>query len=161
MQTRLTRLLGIQHPIVLPGMTYIAVPRLVAAVSHAGGLGILASGALSPEECRAYLDSPSITWIHVEGCVTPDTLQHLGGLFGLHPLALEDVLNTGQRTKLESYEGQLFLVMHLPAESVIPITVPGNPAEHVAYFVLLDINGNPLNVTAHDNYYDDIRNQIN
>ena len=55
MQTRLTRLLGIQHPIVLPGMTYIAVPRLVAAVSHAGGLGILASGALSPEECRAAI----------------------------------------------------------------------------------------------------------
>ena len=52
MNTRLTRLLGIAHPIVLPGMTYIAVPRLVAAVSQAGGLGILASGALSPDECR-------------------------------------------------------------------------------------------------------------
>lgn len=53
------------------------------------------------------------------------------------------------------------LVMNLPAESVVPIHVPGNPAEHVAYFVLLDINGNPLNVTSHDNYYDDIRNQLN
>lgn len=53
------------------------------------------------------------------------------------------------------------VVMHLSPESVIPIHVPGNPAEHVAYFVLLDINGNPLNVTAHDNYYDDIRNQLN
>ena len=46
MNTRLTRLLGIQHPIVLPGMTYVAVPRLVGAVSRAGGLGILASGGL-------------------------------------------------------------------------------------------------------------------
>lgn len=53
------------------------------------------------------------------------------------------------------------VVMHLSPESVIPIHVPGNPSEHVAYFVLLDINGNPLNVTAHDNYYDDIRNQLN
>lgn len=53
--TRLTRLLGIEHPIVLPGMTYIAVPRLVAAVSEAGGLGILASGALTPDECRAAI----------------------------------------------------------------------------------------------------------
>ena len=33
MNTRLTRLLGIQHPIVLPGMTYVAVPRLVGAVT--------------------------------------------------------------------------------------------------------------------------------
>ena len=53
------------------------------------------------------------------------------------------------------------IVMHLSPECVIPIHVPGNPAEHVAYYVLLDINGNPLNVTAHDNYYDDIRNQLN
>lgn len=52
MNTRLTRLLGIAHPIVLPGMTYVAVPALVGAVSEAGGLGILASGALSPEACR-------------------------------------------------------------------------------------------------------------
>jgi enoyl-[acyl-carrier protein] reductase II len=55
MNTRLTRMLGIQRPIVLPGMTYIAVPSLVAAVSNAGGLGILASGGLSAEECRAAI----------------------------------------------------------------------------------------------------------
>ena len=52
MRTRLTDLLGLTHPIVLPGMTYVAVPSLVAAVSNAGGLGILASGALTPEGCR-------------------------------------------------------------------------------------------------------------
>ena len=52
MKTRITTLLGIEHPIVLPGMTYVAVPELVAAVSNAGGLGILASGGLSAEECR-------------------------------------------------------------------------------------------------------------
>jgi enoyl-[acyl-carrier protein] reductase II len=52
MKTRLTTLLGIAHPIVLPGMTYIAVPSLVAAVCNAGGLGILASGGLSADECR-------------------------------------------------------------------------------------------------------------
>ena len=51
-QTRLTRLLGLRHPIVLPGMTYIAVPELVAAVCQAGGLGILASGGLSPTAMR-------------------------------------------------------------------------------------------------------------
>lgn len=55
MKTRLTEMLGIAHPIVLPGMTYIAVPSLVATVCNAGCLGILASGALSPEECRAAI----------------------------------------------------------------------------------------------------------
>ena len=55
MKTRITQLLGIEHPIVLPGMTYVAVPELVAAVSNAGGLGILASGGLSADECRAAI----------------------------------------------------------------------------------------------------------
>jgi enoyl-[acyl-carrier protein] reductase II len=54
--TRLTRLLGIEHPVVLPGMTYVAVPSLVGAVSQAGGLGILASGGLSPDECRSGIE---------------------------------------------------------------------------------------------------------
>ncbi|MCW8828467.1 MAG: magnesium/cobalt transporter CorA, partial [Gammaproteobacteria bacterium] len=38
----------------------------------------------------------------------------LGQLFGLHPLALEDVINTGQRPKADSYGEQLFVVMNLP-----------------------------------------------
>ena len=50
--TRITRLLGIKHPVILPGMSWISTPKLVAAVSNAGGLGILATGPLSPEETR-------------------------------------------------------------------------------------------------------------
>lgn len=52
MKTRITELLGIEHPILLPGMSWISTPELVAAVSNAGGLGILASGPLTPEETR-------------------------------------------------------------------------------------------------------------
>lgn len=52
MQTRLTTLLGIQYPVVLPGMSWISTPELVAAVSNAGGLGILALGPLSPDQTR-------------------------------------------------------------------------------------------------------------
>ncbi|PTU70358.1 NAD(P)H-dependent flavin oxidoreductase [Chromobacterium haemolyticum] len=52
MQTAITRLLGIQHPLICPGMSYIATPELVAAVGNAGGLGILATGPLTPELTR-------------------------------------------------------------------------------------------------------------
>ncbi len=65
-------------------------------------------------ECRPYLEKESITWIHVQGIATTDTVRELGNLFGLHPLALEDVVNTGQRPKADSYEQQLFVVMNLP-----------------------------------------------
>ena len=68
----------------------------------------------SPEECRTYLERETITWIHVQGDVEPDTMRQLGKLFGLHPLALEDVINTGQRPKMDSYKEQLFVVMAHP-----------------------------------------------
>lgn len=55
MQTRITRLLGIQHPLLCPGMTYVSNAELVAAVSNAGGLGILAVGHLDEEETRAEI----------------------------------------------------------------------------------------------------------
>ena len=52
LSTRLTELLGIDHPVVLPGMSWISKAELVAAVSEAGGLGILATGPLQPDETR-------------------------------------------------------------------------------------------------------------
>lgn len=52
MKTRITELLGIEKPVLLPGMSWISTPELVAAVSEAGGLGILASGPLTSEETR-------------------------------------------------------------------------------------------------------------
>ncbi len=52
MKTRITELLGIAHPILLSGMTYVSNAELVAAVCNAGGLGLLAVGHLTPEETR-------------------------------------------------------------------------------------------------------------
>jgi len=51
-KTRITELFGIKHPIVLSGMSWISVPSMVAAVSNAGGLGILATGPMDPEQTR-------------------------------------------------------------------------------------------------------------
>ena len=51
-RTPLTELLGIRYPIVQSAMGYVSGPRLVAAVSNAGGLGILASATMSLAELR-------------------------------------------------------------------------------------------------------------
>ncbi|QDQ27615.1 nitronate monooxygenase [Chitinimonas arctica] len=55
MHTRITELFGIDRPLICPGMSYIALPELVAAVGNAGGLGILASGPWTPEQTRAAI----------------------------------------------------------------------------------------------------------
>lgn len=52
MKTRITELLGIRHPVLCSGMTYVSTAELAAAVGNAGGLGILAVGHLSPEQTR-------------------------------------------------------------------------------------------------------------
>ncbi len=56
MNTAITNLLGIDMPIILPGMSWISTPELVAAVSNAGGLGILATGPLTPAETRMAIN---------------------------------------------------------------------------------------------------------
>ncbi len=52
MKTRITELFGIQYPVILSGMSWVSTPELVAAVSNAGGLGILATGTLTLDQVR-------------------------------------------------------------------------------------------------------------
>ena len=54
-RTPLTDLLGISCPIIQAGMGYVAGPRLAAATSRAGGLGIIASATMSTDELRAAI----------------------------------------------------------------------------------------------------------
>lgn len=53
-------------------------------------------------------------WLHFEGDVTAEQLQLLGQHLSLHPLALEDVLNRGQRPKLDRYDTHLFATLVIP-----------------------------------------------
>jgi enoyl-[acyl-carrier protein] reductase II len=55
MKTRITELFNIKYPIICSGMTGISRPELVAAVSNAGGLGILATADLKAEELRTAI----------------------------------------------------------------------------------------------------------
>lgn len=52
MKTRITEAFGVRYPIILSGMSWISLPKMVAAVSNAGGLGILATGVYNPEQTR-------------------------------------------------------------------------------------------------------------
>jgi magnesium transporter len=55
-----------------------------------------------------------VMWVAVEGLGDPRVLEELALLFGLHPLALEDVVNLHQRPKVEAYEDHLYCVMRMP-----------------------------------------------
>ncbi len=60
-----------------------------------------------------YRDSAGISWLNIVGVHDVELLQQLGERYGLHPLALEDVVNVGQRPKHEEYGDHQFVVMKL------------------------------------------------
>lgn len=65
------------------------------------------------KDCLPYMDKPTVTWINVHGIHDLKMVETIGGHFGLHPLLLEDIVNSGQRSKLDNYKDNLFIVMRL------------------------------------------------
>ncbi|MDD4956863.1 MAG: magnesium/cobalt transporter CorA [Candidatus Omnitrophica bacterium] len=67
----------------------------------------------SVEECSDFKNTSTVTWINVDGVHDLSIIEKLGSDFGLHPLLLEDIVNTGQRPKVEDYDGYIFLVLKM------------------------------------------------
>lgn len=55
MQTEITRLLGIKYPIIQGGMAWVAEHHLAAAVSEAGGLGLIGAASAPAEWVREQI----------------------------------------------------------------------------------------------------------
>lgn len=68
----------------------------------------------TPEQCRLAQQNQYVDWLDVTGVHDPVAIRELGETFGLHPLALEDVLNSGQRPKIDFTEDHAFLILNLP-----------------------------------------------
>ncbi len=68
---------------------------------------------VSIAECLELLDTPAMTWIQVYGVSNPQMVATIGKHFKFHPLALEDILVTGQHSKLDIYQDQVFIVARL------------------------------------------------
>jgi magnesium transporter len=65
------------------------------------------------EESFPFQDKPSMKWINIDGLHRVEVLEKLGEGYHIHPLVLEDILNTDQRPKMEEYDGYLFIVLKM------------------------------------------------
>ncbi|MCL5023873.1 MAG: magnesium/cobalt transporter CorA [Nitrospirae bacterium] len=65
------------------------------------------------EQCFLFKDTPSVTWINVDGLHNVEYIQKLGDCYGFHPLVLEDILNTDQRPKTEDFGEYLYIVLKM------------------------------------------------
>lgn len=65
------------------------------------------------EDVFPFKDTPTVTWINVDGVHDTTIVERIGSHFELHPLVLEDVVNTSQRPKSEDFEKYIFVVLKM------------------------------------------------
>lgn len=65
------------------------------------------------EESFPFKDKPTLTWVNIDGLHEAEIIEKLGSHFGLHPLLLEDILNTDQRPKMDDYGDYIFVVLKM------------------------------------------------
>lgn len=80
---------------------------------HYDGTQISEETVLDIGHCSAWREKPGVTWINIEGVHRIELLEQLGKIFGLHPLVIEDIANTGQRPKVEDYDGYFYIVLRM------------------------------------------------
>ena len=61
------------------------------------------------EDCFPFRDTDTVTWINIDGLGNTEVIERIGKHYHIHPLILEDILNTGQRPKFEDLETYLYV----------------------------------------------------
>src|SRR5436305_12960154 len=99
-----------------PGMapgTLVADPQAPKPVIRVFAYGpdkIVEKTVAQAAEIREYLGQHPVIWVDVDGLGDIAAVEEIGRIFDLHPLALEDVVNVHQRSKVDDYEKYLFWV---------------------------------------------------
>lgn len=67
------------------------------------------------EECFQFKDKNrnTVTWINIDGIHQIEVLEKIGNCFGIHPLIMEDILNTDQRPKMEDFGEYIYIVLKM------------------------------------------------
>ena len=73
--------------------------------------------ALGEGPFGAGRSADSVIWINVDAAQNTSILRTIGEVFGLHPLALEDVNNVNQRVKCEKYDDAIFFIARMPQKT--------------------------------------------
>lgn len=69
--------------------------------------------AKNVEECFPFKDKPTVTWINIDGVHQLEIVEKIGEHLNIHPLVLEDIVNTGQRPKIEDFVDYIFLTLKM------------------------------------------------
>ena len=132
-QQYLRAALGVRRPRVsrirpgAPPGTLVAVESSgppVIEVRTFGRAGLEEQRVATIDEALARLVPGAVTWINIDGLGDSAVFERLGERLGLHPLALEDVLNVPQRPKVERFDKHIFIVLRTMRLEKPPATGP-------------------------------------
>jgi magnesium transporter len=90
---------------------HVKTARPVIDLLEFDGEEIVEKKDIGVQTAASYLDTPKTTWIKITGLHNTAMIDELGKAFNLHPLILEDILNTGQRPKVDLLGDHVFLTM--------------------------------------------------
>jgi len=107
--------------------------------------------AKSVEECAEYGKRPTATWINVSGIHDIAAIEKIGKCFNLHPLLLEDIVNTDQRPKMEDYGDYIYIVLKM---------LYGNEKENGAVAEQVSLVIGPNYVISFQESEDDVFNKV-
>ncbi len=65
------------------------------------------------DECLSARIENGVTWLNVDGLQNVELIKQIGKSYDLHPLVMEDILNPVQRSKIETFEKYIFIVMKI------------------------------------------------
>lgn len=90
-----------------------------------------------PEDAFNFENIDRVTWINIDGLSNTKEIEKLGKYYELHPLILEDIVNTNQRPKIDEYQDYIFVVVKM---LYFPKDVPDKDngtliSEHVSFVV--------------------------
>jgi magnesium transporter len=78
-----------------------------------GSSAFIERNDVSPADIQAFRDDFDVAWVNVSGLGNAELIGQIGQMFGLHNLAMEDVLNLHQRPKVEEFDEHIFLVTQI------------------------------------------------
>ncbi len=88
------------------GQTAITLIQFDSETCEFAALGSL-------EELTKTQKPNMVSWLNVEGLGNIDVLSEIGNFFSIHPLTMEDILNTDQRPKIEFFDDYVFIIIKM------------------------------------------------
>lgn len=119
-----------------------AAPPVITAIAYGPNAAELHETDVDDlDVLPGLVEQHPVTWVNIDGLGDAAVIERIGEIFGLHPLALEDVIHVHQRSKVEDYEDNLFVVARMaqweagdgPTDDGLPMlepTVRRNGAPH-------------------------------